>query len=457
MKPLAIGLSLVSVCLLGLGAWYVTNSYQTGAGQSAEQTRQQSAGEISTRVEATAPPDVDLDDVDQAVVRVVRSAQTDVKINPNSPEAWGKLGMVLLAHEFDDAAAQVFTRAEELQPSEPRWPYLHARAIARSRPADAIPLVERAAKLAGEQELAPQLRLFELYLEVDRASEIEEPLKQFLAKHPTSARAHVVMARLALRSGDLETCLAELKLAENERPAEKSVHELRAEVYQRKGQRAEAEAERRLAAAAPTASWPDTFSAEVGRLQVGLKVLLKRTVKMFAAGRVDESAALAEQIVDQYPDSEWAWILLARAQIAQRRLNQAEISLSKALEINPESLDAQFRMGVIYTLRGLPSQASEYFTDVIAVKPDHPVAHYNLGMCYERSGDPEAAAKHYRKAIEYQPDYFEAHFLLAELLIREEKKDEARPLLERAAELRPADENVKRRLTSLEPAGEENP
>src|SRR5438128_10828552 len=67
------------------------------------------------------PPDVALADVDPAVREVVRKATAEVREQPGSAPAWGRLGMVLRAHDFDDAANVCFVEAARLDAAEPRW------------------------------------------------------------------------------------------------------------------------------------------------------------------------------------------------------------------------------------------------------------------------------------------------------------------------------------------------
>jgi tetratricopeptide (TPR) repeat protein len=407
---------------------------------------------VSTSSEAgksLQPPELDLTDVDHAIVAAIREAETAVRAEPDSAAAWGKLGMVLLAHEFDEPAAECLARAATLDPKEPRWPYFQGLSHVRHNPAAAVPLVARAADLCGNDPLAPRLRLFELYFELDRVNEIEPELRKFLDERPENTRAHLVMARIELRRGKLDECLRELKLAESHRAAQKPAHELRAEVYNRQGRTQDAEAERRLAAGLPSSRWPDPFHDEIGQLRTGLKVALTRADRLFVAGKPLESIAVIEQALVHYPQSDWAWIILARAQIRLRRLDQAEASLKRALAITPDSADALFRMGVVYSLTGRTKEAATWFGKVLDQKPDHPVAWYNLGHGALQLKKPAQAIEYFRKAISCQADYYDAHIALGDLLAKEGQPNEARKVFTQALKFRPEDHALKERLDQL--------
>ncbi|HLJ94925.1 MAG TPA: hypothetical protein VKU02_17250, partial [Gemmataceae bacterium] len=73
--------------------------------------------------QALAPPQMDLSNVDRAVRRAVESARTAILDRPDSAEAWGKLGMILMAHGLPvTASTACLTQAERLDPRQPRWP-----------------------------------------------------------------------------------------------------------------------------------------------------------------------------------------------------------------------------------------------------------------------------------------------------------------------------------------------
>src|SRR5215207_4362078 len=90
------------------------------------------------------PPTVDLAGADPDVARAVEEARAAVKEAPQSAEAWGRLGMVLRAHNFGDEANVCFERAEHLDAADPRWPYLRGVTVALTDRDAAIPLLERA-------------------------------------------------------------------------------------------------------------------------------------------------------------------------------------------------------------------------------------------------------------------------------------------------------------------------
>ena len=69
------------------------------------------------------PPTIPLDGVEKAVADAITSARNQVEEQPRAAEAWGQLGQVLLAHNFNRQADQCFAQAEKLDGTQPHWPY----------------------------------------------------------------------------------------------------------------------------------------------------------------------------------------------------------------------------------------------------------------------------------------------------------------------------------------------
>jgi cytochrome c-type biogenesis protein CcmH/NrfG len=124
---------------------------------------------LRARFRTAEPPAPDLSGSDPGVRAAVEAASARVREQPRSVEAWGELGMVLLANDFLAEARSVLARCSELAPSEARWPYLEALADLKGvpDPERAIAHLERAVKAGGRDPL-PRLRLGELLLEHGR-------------------------------------------------------------------------------------------------------------------------------------------------------------------------------------------------------------------------------------------------------------------------------------------------
>ena len=89
------------------------------------------------------PPEVDLAGIDPAIKKAIEEARSKVIAEPDSAQAWGRLGMVLITHDFRLPAAFCLEQAERLDPAEVRWPYFQALgAIAFGEGEKALPKLE---------------------------------------------------------------------------------------------------------------------------------------------------------------------------------------------------------------------------------------------------------------------------------------------------------------------------
>lgn len=387
--------------------------------------------------DAPVPPAISTAGVDPAIVEAVAQARSAVVASPRSGAAWGRLGMVLYAHDFYNEAAEALGHAERFDGDDPRWPHLHACAIYERRPHDALPLLRRAAELAGDDPLAPRLMLAEQYIALNMLDEAQQELNHVLKVAPDNARALLAAARLLYHRDQMEPCITYLQRAVTDAHAAKASHDLLAQVYAGVGRNELAEHHRQASASLPRRGFPDPYVKEASALEVGLKAQLRTADIEYGAGRVSESVAMLRTTVQQYPDSEWAWVYLGRALLKQRRIGEGRTALTQALRVNPSSPEALFRMGVSFIHEQQYTVATEWFRRALKVKPDMATAHQNLGYCLQLTGDRQGAATAYRQALVCQPDFRVVHMSLAEVLLELNEREEARKHLEQAQRLNP--------------------
>ena len=198
------------------------------------------------------PPAVELKGVDPAVVKAVEQARSRVEESPRSAEGWGKLGMVLLVHQFEPQAAACFEQAERLDPRDRRWPYYQAlEALLRSDLPAARVKLERAVALSDDQFDGPRLTLADVLLGLEEFDEAQRQFSHLLGNNPQHTRAQLGLARIAVKQGNLRASLEALNLIQSSPFTRKAACELLAEVQQRLDDPALAEAFRRRSAELP--------------------------------------------------------------------------------------------------------------------------------------------------------------------------------------------------------------
>lgn len=93
--------------------------------------------------------------------------------------------------------------------------------------------------------------------------------------------------------------------------------------------------------------------------------------------------------------------------------DEAIDAYDRALQVDPQRIDALLNCGTLYYEDGNLEKASEYFQRATAVDPNHALARFNLGTVLDEMGDIEAARQHLRLAVRLLPDYPDAHYNLA--------------------------------------------
>ncbi len=416
-RHLLIALALLSVAAAGgIGGWW-----------------------LWLREAAPAPPPVDLAGVDPAVAAAVEAGRAKVRQAPQSADAWGRLGMLLVAHDFRAAALACFAEAERLDPREPRWPHYQGVGLYLGEPEAAVPKLRRAAELCDDKPAAPRLLLADVLVGLGRFDEGAAEYRRLLARAPRNGPAHLGLARVAFAQDRPRESLAELDKATADRFCRKAAHTLRAQVQQRLGNAKEAAAELRRAAELPEApGWPDPFVEEIEALQIGEHAALKRAARLLNQGRVGQGVGLLRQTVREYPESYGAWLMLGQGLLKGQNYADAERALRQAVRLAPEPVDAYYYLGAALLDRGDPRAGADCFREAVKLKPDHALAYYELGRCLVRLKDRAAAVGAFGDAVRCKPDLADAHAELGELLLQGGRRAEAAEHLRQALDLNPA-------------------
>jgi tetratricopeptide (TPR) repeat protein len=361
-----------------------------------------------------APPAPDLAGADPEVQEAIAAARQQVIDEPASARTWGRLGMLLRAHDFGAEANRCFAEAERLDAHDPRWPYLHGLTLVLTEPGTAIPFLDRAARRSDDSP-GCRLRLAEVLLEQGRLDEAQGHLESLRGRDPDNPRIRVDLGRLALLREQWQAALEQLAPCSGDPHTARRVHVLCAEAYSRLGQPDRARAEHQKADAAPEdLEWPDPIVEEVLQLCRGLKFRLLNAATLFRRQRYPQAIGLLEETVARYPQSTAARLQLGDTWLQLQQPQRAEQIFQEAVHRDPESAEAWFRLGSVQALRS-PQEAADSLRRAIRLKPDHTLAHFNLGHRLKELGDRAGAAEEFRAALRCQPDYAPAQEALRAL------------------------------------------
>ncbi len=86
---------------------------------------------------------------------------------------------------------------------------------------------------------------------------------------------------------------------------------------------------------------------------------------------------------------------------------QALSEFTRALEKNPEHVQAHLGLAITYMQMERPDDARAEFEKTIALAPDLAAAYANLGILYDRAGKYQLALANYRKSLSLDPEILE--------------------------------------------------
>jgi tetratricopeptide (TPR) repeat protein len=382
-RPWVIGLALALALGAGAGYWFFL------------------------RPEPHRPPEIELTGTDPEIAEAITSAREQVLREPQSAEAWGRLGMVLRAHDNGAQANECFAVAEELDPTEPRWPYLQGLTLLLTDPDAGIDCLRRAVARANSTP-GPRLRLAEALLARGELDEAEEQFRTLLERYPGYPRALVGLGRLQYERGDLRESATTLRQARESPLVRKEASQLLAKVAYRLDDHKTLKELGDVAGLPEDPPWSDPIVGEVESLRVGKKADLERAEFLLTHGQGREAVEVLEQLTTRRPEDAEGWLALGRTLVQLQSYSQARQALREAVRLDPDSVEGWFKLGVAEHGRGDPGAATECFRKVVALKPDHVFAQYNLGQCLKDRGDRAGAREAFRAALRARPGYRKA-------------------------------------------------
>jgi tetratricopeptide (TPR) repeat protein len=172
--------------------------------------------------------------------------------------------------------------------------------------------------------------------------------------------------------------------------------------------------------------------ATVGAQTYGQSVALTESTKALYRGDYVQAAALAEKHLRLYPKDVSARLILARAELAQGKFQQALERLQKVLASDPKNIDALYYMSL--TARELSRREYER---LFAIAPDSDRVHQLLGESALAAENKSEAEEEFQKALKANPRSIEVSTELAELKRSQSKFDEAIDFYTQAKQIGP--------------------
>ncbi|MGD0487628.1 MAG: protein kinase [Syntrophorhabdales bacterium] len=145
----------------------------------------------------------------------------------------------------------------------------------------------------------------------------------------------------------------------------------------------------------------------------------------------------------------------AAGEATDRDPQKAKSLLLQAIELDPASIQTNFRLGLVYVRMMEYPKAIEIYNKVAQMDPQFPDIYFNLGFAYAMNKDYPKAEEMYDRVVKLTPRYLdEALFNLATVQQREGKRNEAIANMEKALSVNPKNAAIKESLEKLKRGGE---
>ena len=350
--------------------------------------------------------------------------------------AYGRLGVLLMAAEYLDAAEPSLRNAVRLLPQEFRWTYYLAHLYRQQGDlAQAAEYFERAHDLRSD-DFATLIWLVGTRLNLGQPEAAEPWLARARALRPGSAVVRFQEGRTAAATRDYARAVEHLNAVLRLDPNAAVVHYPLAMAYRALGD-LEA-AEHHLGRAVPdddgggSLGLSDPLLAELATLLRTPQAHRARALAADANGDWPEAVRQFEMAVELDPADPLMRLSLAMAHDRAGEPRAALPELEAALRLDPGLTQAHYVLGTLLERGGRDAEAVDRFTTAVAQDPRSAEAQLRLANALRRTGRVEASLAPYRQALEIDAGAEEARLGEAMALVRLGCHREARARLEAA-------------------------
>ena len=351
-------------------------------------------------------------------------------------DAWGELGLILMAADYRERAETALRNAHGLAPGAMRWPYylahLHRQAGARAHAAD---FFARALELEPDY-LAALVWLGRMALDEGRTADASAAFERALAVDPASAAALAGAGRAVLAAGDAARAVSYLERALALAPAAGSLHYSLGMAHRALGNLEAAQshlARRGDGVPAP----PDALMRDYDALLRSALAYEIRGMQAMDGRRFAEAASIFRAGLAETPDDPSLRHRLGTALMMAGDAAGAIAAFEETLRLAPDFEKAQFGIGVILGMSGRHAEAAERYAAAVALRPNYLEARLGLAEAQRLTGRLAEAAAEFEAAVRIDPAFAEAWLVRAVILLQLGRTGEARDWLREALLVHP--------------------
>ena len=170
-------------------------------------------------------------------------------------------------------------------------------------------------------------------------------------------------------------------------------------------------------------------------------------------GEYDTVVSLLRPVESADPDDKAVLYMLGMALIRSGNAEEGQVRVERLMQ-GGDTAEAHYLLGAASFMGREYPRALQDFSKALALNPGLPSLRSYYGQALLFTGDPEGAERVLREALADDPNDYETNYYLASILAVRKRPAEARPLAERALQLRPGSEDARKLLADLgQPGG----
>jgi tetratricopeptide (TPR) repeat protein len=173
-------------------------------------------------------------------------------------------------------------------------------------------------------------------------------------------------------------------------------------------------------------------------IPIAVVIVLALSVSTYRRNTVWSSpVSLWEDSTRKSPGKDRPHYNLGVALLAAGRNAEAERSLLKAIEINPDDAKSHNNLALAFSKQGRHAEAIDVYIKSIVIEPEHAKSYNNLGIALIKTGRQEEAIAMFQKSIDIQPAFAEPYFNLGRLYLDMGNYGEAASMLRKTIARKP--------------------
>jgi tetratricopeptide (TPR) repeat protein len=242
--------------------------------------------------------------------------------------------------------------------------------------------------------------------------------EKVVEQDPSRAEVRRRIVELALESGYVDVAMRHLDALRKTFPRD-------AELAVQLGQCREA----RTDYAAAAALYAEAVKLRPANLVASLRLA---NVLQNRLGKASEADAALDAMVAANKGDFHAYLARARTRLESRRADEAERDVAEALRLAPDDIDTHLLAAdVAVRLRSKPEVARGHLQFVVERRPDNPRVYEAMAAVELSDGKTDAALACLRRGLEHIPNHPNLLWNEANLLISNDRVDEAKPVVEK--------------------------